>query len=129
MSAAKIPSPYVYRAEVISVYDGDTITVMLDLGMGIVRKAKCRLLGVDTPEIRTKSAAEKEAGYTARDRVRELILNKTVVLHSVAKPDKYGRLLVKVWAEDGSCVNELLIDEGLAIEYDGGKKISWASWT
>jgi micrococcal nuclease len=129
VSAAKIPSPYVYRAEVTSVYDGDTITVMLDLGMGINRKAKCRLLGVDTPEIRTKSAAEKKAGYTARDRVRELILGKTVLLHSVAKPDKYGRLLVKVWAHDGSCVNQLLIDEGLAREYDGGTKVPYASWT
>ena len=124
-----IPAPYVYRAKVLSVYDGDTITVSLDLGLSIEVKAKCRLLGIDTPEIRTKSAAEKKAAYTARDRVRDLILDKTVILHSVAKPDKYGRLLVKVWAEDGSCVNQLLIDEGLAREYDGGKKISWASWT
>ena len=126
---AVIPSPSVYRAEVLSVYDGDTITVMLDLGMGITRKAKCRLLGVDTPEIRTKSAAEKKAGYTARDRVRELILGKTVRLHSVAKPDKYGRLLVKVWVHDGSCVNDLLIDEGLARQYDGGTRVGWAAWT
>ena len=124
-----IPTPYVYRAKVLSVYDGDTITVSLDLGLSIEVKAKCRLLGIDTPEIRTKSAAEKEAAYTARDRVRDLVLGKTVILHSVAKPDKYGRLLVKVWAEDGSCVNQVLIDEGLAREYDGGKKISWSSWT
>ena len=124
-----IPTPYVYRAKVLSVYDGDTITVSLDLGLSIEVKAKCRLLGIDTPEIRTKSAAEKEAAYTARDRVRDLVLGKTVILHSVTKPDKYGRLLVKVWAEDGSCVNQVLIDEGLAREYDGGKKISWSSWT
>ena len=124
-----IPAPYVYRAKVLSVYDGDTITVSLDLGLSIEVKAKCRLLGIDTPEIRTKSAAEKEAAYTARDRVRDLILDKTVILHSVAKPDKYGRLLVKVWAEDGSCVNQLLIDEGLAREYDGGAKVAYASWT
>lgn len=127
--SVSIPAPYVYRAEVLSVYDGDTITVALDLGLSIKVRAKCRLLGIDTPEIRTKSAAEKEAAYTARDRVRELILGKTVVLHSVAKPDKYGRLLVKVWAEDGSCVNQLLIDEGLAREYDGGTKVAYASWT
>jgi micrococcal nuclease len=127
--SVSIPAPYVYRAEVLSVYDGDTITVALDLGLSIKVRAKCRLLGIDTPEIRTKSAAEKKAGYTARDRVRELILGKTVVLHSVAKPDKYGRLLVKVWAEDGSCVNQLLLDEGLAIDYDGGTKTPYASWT
>jgi micrococcal nuclease len=123
------PTAYVYRAQVLSVYDGDTITVMLDLGMSITRKASCRLDGIDTPEIRTKVAGEKEAAYAARDRVRELILGREVTLQSMSKPDKYGRLLVRVWAEDGVCVNELLLEEKHAIPYSGGKKISWASWT
>jgi micrococcal nuclease len=114
---------------VLSVYDGDTITVALDLGLSIKVRAKCRLLGIDTPEIRTKSAAEKKAAYTARDRVRGMILGETVLLHSVAKPDKYGRLLVKVWTQGGDCVNQVLLDEGLAREYDGGTKVSYASWT
>ena len=111
------------------MYDGDTITVMLDLGMSITRKASCRLDGIDTPEIRTKVAGEKEAAYAARDRVRELILGREVTLQSMSKPDKYGRLLVRVWTEDGVCVNELLLEEKHAIPYNGGKKISWASWT
>lgn len=123
------PPAYVYRAHVLSVYDGDTITVMLDLGMSITRKASCRLVGIDTPEIRTKVAGEKEAAYKARDRVRELILDKQVTIQSMSKPDKYGRLLVRIWTEDGQCINDLLISEGHAIVYDGGKKISWASWT
>ena len=123
------PPAYVYRAHVLSVYDGDTITVMLDLGMSITRKASCRLVGIDTPEIRTKVAGEKEAAYKARDRVRELVLDKQVTIQSMSKPDKYGRLLVKVWTDDGRCVNDLLIEEHHAIAYDGGKKISWVSWT
>lgn len=127
--ATTVPAPYVYRAEVLSVYDGDTITVALDLGLSIKVRAKCRLLGIDTPEIRTKSAAEKKAAYTARDRVRGMILGETVLLHSVAKPDKYGRLLVRVWTPEGDCVNQVLLDEGLAREYDGGTKVAYASWT
>ena len=126
---AEIPTPYVYRAEVLSVYDGDSITVVLDLGLGLGAKVKCRLLGIDTPEIRTKSAVEKKAGYKARDRLRDLILGKSVLLHSVKKPDKYGRLLVKVWTEENGFVNGVLLDEGLAREYDGGTKVSYASWT
>ena len=126
---AEIPTPYVYRAEVLSVYDGDTITVALDLGLNIGAKVKCRLLGIDTPEIRTKSAMEKKAGFKARDRLREMILGKRVVLHSVKRPDKYGRLLVKVWTEEDGFVNGVLLEEGLAREYDGGTKVSWASWT
>lgn len=123
------PTPYVYQAEVIGVYDGDTITVVLDLGMRITRKASCRLVGIDTPEIRTKTAGEKEAAYKARDRVRDLILDKQVTIQSISKPDKYGRLLVRVWTEDGRCVNDLLIAEEHAVPYDGGTKISWANWT
>jgi len=124
-----IPAAYVYRAHVLSVYDGDTITVMLDLGMNITRKANCRLEGIDTPEIRTKVAGEKKAAYAARERVRELILDRKVILQSISKPDKYGRLLVRVWTEGGVCVNDLLLEEKHAIAYDGGKKVSWAAWT
>ena len=119
-----VPTPYVYRAEVLSVYDGDTITVMIDLGLSIRVQAKCRLLGIDTPEIRTRNAAEKKMGYEARDRLRELVDGQWVVLHSVARPDKYGRLLVSVWAED-VCVNDAMIQEGLARPYDGGTRQSW----
>lgn len=123
------PSPYVYNAEVISVYDGDSITVLLDLGMKMTVKASCRLYGIDTPEVRSKVPGEKQAAYEAKDRVKSLILGKVVTLQSVQKPDKYGRLLVKVWTEEGQCVNDLLIAEHLAVAYDGGTKLSWANWT
>lgn len=122
------PTPYVYNAEVVSVYDGDSIAVLLDLGMKMTVKASCRLFGLDTPEIRSKVAGEKEAANKAKDRVKSLVLGKNVVVQSVQKPDKYGRLLVKVWTEEGLCLNDLLIEEKLAIAYDGGSKISWANW-
>ena len=123
------PTPYVYPAQIIKVYDGDSVTALIDMGVSITYKASCRLDGIDTPEIRTKVAGEKEAAYAARDRLRDLILDKWVTVLSVAKPDKYGRLLVRIWTEDGQCVNDLLISEGHAIAYDGGTKISWADWT
>jgi micrococcal nuclease len=109
---------------VLSVYDGDTITAMLDMGLDVQKKAKCRFLGIDTPELRTKSASEKKLGYAARDRLRDLILGKAITLQSVAKPDKYGRLLVRVWS-DGEFINDLMIEEGLARVYDGGKRQPW----
>ena len=52
-------TPYSYNAYVVSVYDGDTITVILDMGMGVQKKAKCRMYGIDTPELRGKTAKEK----------------------------------------------------------------------
>jgi|TARA_R110000824_G_scaffold156625_1_gene329787 micrococcal nuclease len=117
-------TPYAYNAYVVSVYDGDTITVILDMGMGVQKKAKCRLYGIDTPEIRGKTVREKTAAKVARDRVRELVNEKTVLIQSLTKPDKYGRLLVKVWIND-IYINDLLIEEGLARAYDGGKKSPW----
>lgn len=119
------PAPYVYRALILSVYDGDTVTAEIDLGMNIKRKVSCRLMGIDTPEIRGKTAYEKDLAKVARDRVRALIMDKWVILHSVAKPDKYGRLLAKIWDDDHGYVNQLLLDEGLAHEYDGGTKQLW----
>ena len=45
-------------------------------------------------------------------------------MQSLTKPDKYGRLLVKVWVDD-IYINGLMVDEGLARPYDGGKKAAW----
>jgi micrococcal nuclease len=120
-----IPAPFVYRAKVESVYDGDTLTATLDLGMSITRKCSCRLAGIDTPEVNSRVAAEKQAALLARSRLQELTLNKQVILESIEKPDKYGRLLVRIWTLDGVCVNDALLSENLARPYDGGAKTSW----
>ena len=117
-------TPYAYFSYIVSVYDGDSVTAILDMGMGVQKKAKCRLYGIDTPEMRGKTVREKTAAKVARDRVRELINEKTVLIQSMTKPDKYGRLLVKIWVGD-VYLNDLLIEEGLARAYDGGKKQPW----
>lgn len=123
------PTPYVYFAKVISVYDGDTLNLSIDLGMGISYNAKCRLEGLDTPELRSKDASERQAAATSKDSLLKLVEGKNLLVKSMTKPDKYGRLLVRIWTEDGNCVNETMISGGGALPYDGGKKFSWASIT
>jgi micrococcal nuclease len=123
------PQPFVYRAEVTSVYDGDSLRAVLDMGLSVRMKASCRLYGIDTPELRSRVPGEKEAAQKARDFVKGLVMGQVVVIESIEKPDKYGRLLVRVWTEDGVCVNDRLLEEGMARPYDGGEKISWAAWT
>lgn len=117
------PTPYVYNAVVTSNYDGDTLTATLDLGMGMTVKATCRLLGLDTPEMKS---AQKDQAKKAKTRLKELLGDGSVILHSTQKPDKYGRLLVLVY-KDGICANEVLIQEGLARAYDGGAKSDWSA--
>lgn len=110
------------EAKVLSVYDGDTIKVAFPSD-GTMYRWNCRLSGVDTPEIRTKDLKEKEYGYKVRDALREKILGK-IVRVKCGEFDKYGRLLLEVFLEDLS-VNQWLIDNKYAFEYDGGTKKQW----
>ena len=110
---------YEYKVKITSVYDGDTVTGDIDLGFEVwMHDQKFRLYGINTPELRTKDSDEKERGYAARDRLRELVLDKTVRIRSHGK-GKYGRWLVEIWIDDLSTksVNQMLIIEGHAAHY------------
>merc|ERR1719231_1697933 len=72
--------PDVRRARVVSVYDGDTITVAARHHKGSPALFKVRLAGIDAPEMRGGSAAEKQAALAARDFLRDLVLEKHVTL-------------------------------------------------
>ena len=107
--------PYCYKAKCISVYDGDTVTLDISLGFNItMHKQKARLLGINTPEVRGK---EREAGLVSRDRLRELIDGKDIIIATHKdKGGKYGRLLATIFL-DGVNINQQLVDEGLAKVY------------
>lgn len=119
--------PYYYIAEVVKVYDGDTCTCVVDLGFKTSVKIKVRLVGIDTPEIRTKDDEEKVRGYASRDWLREKILDKKVLLHTSDK-GKFGRWLGTIWNLEENkplfenSYNKQLINEGHAKEYFGGKR-------
>lgn len=106
--------PYVYKAEIISVYDGDTCTAIVDLGMNVNIEIKIRLAGINAPEIRGK---ERDKGLIVRDYLRELILNKSVIIKTQKdKTGKYGRWIADIWINEVN-VNELLIVKGYAVPY------------
>lgn len=109
---------YEYRALITKVYDGDTLTADIDLGFKLwAKKIKLRLIGIDTPEIRTKDPEEKALAIKARDRVRELCLGKEVII-TTRRKGKYGRWLASVYIEEGDLdITRFLIAEGLAKEY------------
>lgn len=120
---------YEYKGTIVSVYDADTCTVLLDLGFNTFRKERVRLYGIDTPELRTRNKKEKEAGYFARDFVRELILDKEVTIKTYKdKKGKFGRYLVEIILDNKKNLNKLLIKKSLAKEYFGGKKVLFKDW-
>jgi micrococcal nuclease len=107
---------YEYRAHVIKVYDGDTITVNLDLGFFTwIKNQTIRLSGINTPEIKGE---ERPNGLISRDRLRELILDKEVIIKTEKdSKGKYGRWLGTIYLDEVN-INEQLISEGLAEKYE-----------
>jgi micrococcal nuclease len=100
------------------VYDGDTCTVDIDLGLSTwIRGEKIRLYRINAPELR---GAEREAGLQARDFLRGQIEGKKVLIQTIKdRKEKFGRYLAEIWleADDGSRVNinDLLVQQGHAI--------------
>jgi endonuclease YncB( thermonuclease family) len=114
-------TPFVYNAILDRVVDGDTIDVVLDLGFDVkLHKQRVRLAGIDTPESRTRNLEEKALGLKAKDRLIELCVGSFKV-QSLGK-GKYGRILGIPYTENNQSICQILIDEGHAVEYWGGKK-------
>ena len=106
---------YEYRAFVRKVYDGDTVTVDIDLGFDVVLKdQKIRLTKINAPEVRGDQRPE---GLKSRDALRDKIGNKWIRIKTQKdKKGKYGRWLGELWLDD-ECVNDWLLKEGYAKEY------------
>jgi len=112
---------------VIRVYDGDTITVAsrLPYAASPLYRFQIRLVGIDCPEIKAKSALAQDAKRT----VEQLCLHRYVRLKVSPHPDKFGRVLADVFVTGDNKkevhVNALLVERGLAVAYDGGTKKEW----
>ncbi len=105
---------YQYKARIIDVYDGDTVTAMVDLGFYHFQQMKFRLYGINTPEIRGE---ERERGLVVRDIMRAMILDKEVTINSYKdKQEKYGRYLANIIVDDID-LNLWLVQNGHAEEY------------
>lgn len=103
---------YEYNATVTKVYDGDTITVDIDLGLNMIFTGqKIRLFGIDTPEVR---GDEREEGLKSRDWLQGMILGKSILIRTIKdKKGKYGRYLGKIYIGN-LCLNDELVTLGLA---------------
>ena len=125
---------YEYRATLCDVVDGDTVDVDIDLGFGIwMKDERVRIMGIDTPESRTRDLVEKKFGLAAKKRITELLAGDRVVLKTqVARngedmKGKFGRILGDFVCYDHlndrhSTVTQILVQEGHAVEYHGQSK-------
>ena len=122
-----------YNFRVVSidkVLDGDTIDVTIDLGFDLYKKERVRIAGVDTPEKRTRDLEEKALGIDATNWLKEKLTETikgdeelTIRTELKGGVGKYGRLLGWLYVgESNLSLNEQMITEGYAWEYDGGTK-------
>ena len=124
---------YEYRATIVKVIDGDTVDVDIDLGFGIVLSdERVRIMGIDTPESRTRDKVEKKFGLAAKARLKQL-LGKTCTLKTQINKNgedmkgKFGRILgdFDVYnnkTDSWQPVTKVLVSEGHAVPYHGQNK-------
>jgi micrococcal nuclease len=126
---------YEYRCKVLKVVDGDTVDVDIDLGFGIVLKdERVRLMGIDTPESRTRDKVEKVFGNASKKRLKEMLDNKSgpILKTQINKKGedmkgKFGRILgdftvYHAQTDSWRLVTEIMVEEGHAVAYFGGSK-------
>ena len=124
-------SCYNFRVtEINKVLDGDTIDVTIDLGFDLYKKERVRVAGVDTPEKRTRDKEEKALGIDATNWLKKKLEDtiagdEELSIRTELKGGvgKYGRLLGWLYiGDDTISLNEQMITEGYAWDYDGGTK-------
>lgn len=124
---------YEYRATIIKVIDGDTVDVDIDLGFGILLKdERVRIMGIDTPESRTRDKVEKKFGLAAKARLKQLLGKSCTLKTQINKngedmKGKFGRILGDFHVYDSSTdsyrnVTEIMISEYHAVAYHGQAK-------
>ncbi len=119
---------YEYRVTIIKVVDGDTVDVDIDLGFGIsLNNERVRIMGIDTPESRTRDKVEKKFGLASKARLKELLGKKSVLKTQINKKGedmkgKFGRVLGDFVTDSGKMITEIMIKEGHCVPYFGGSK-------
>ena len=100
---------YTYRAFVMGVYDGDTITVRVDLGFHTFVEQRLRLARINAWEVR---GTERPAGLLARDWLRSQILGKDVTVTTEQdKQGKYGRYVAEIILDGGNLSDALVANQ------------------
>ena len=122
---------YNYNARCTRVVDGDTIDATIDLGFGVSIDKRIRLAGINAPESRTRNKVEKKLGLAAKERLIEMLDGAANCFElESTELGKYGRVLGRLHINKLAgkdvltqiCINDSLVKEGYAVEYDGGKR-------
>lgn len=126
---------YEYRAKILRVVDGDTVDVDIDLGFGVwMHKERVRMMGIDTPESRTRDKVEKKFGLASKEYVKAYlpigsmqVLKTEIDKSGEDKKGKFGRILGDFLVYDSKedaqkKLTEIMISQGYGVAYHGQNK-------
>ena len=137
----KEPCEFIYNITAVEkIVDGDTIDAVFDLGFDVRICNRIRLLGIDTPEKRTRDLEEKFYGKLSTAALKSwvhwaIMSDRDDIDIEIRCPEadsrgKFGRILGEVWINCNSegeyggwtNVNSWLCENGYAVGYTGGSK-------
>ena len=112
-----------YDVVLLKCVDGDTVDVDIDLGFGMIyKKQRVRMMGIDTPESRTRDLEEKFYGKASKAHLTKILNGQDVQLVSHDK-GKFGRILGELYIGNSNfSVNQQMIKEYHAVPYFGQSK-------
>ncbi len=112
-------------ADVVRVIDGDSFVVRAHVWPRHVVQENIRLAGVDVPELRGRCPWERGRARVAKAFVQRMIAGQRVRLYNLRR-GKF-RYLAELRTAAGDDMAELLIANGFARLYDGGKRQGWCA--
>jgi micrococcal nuclease len=117
---------YQYKVSVVKVVDGDTLDVNIDLGFGMTyKKQRVRMMGIDTPESRTRDKVEKLFGKASKKHLKKLLESAESISLISHDKGKFGRILGEIYIHNDDAelnVNQKMIDDCHAVPYTGENK-------
>jgi micrococcal nuclease len=112
-------------ASVRRVVDGDTLVIRARIWLGQTVETTVRVAGIDAPERRGRCPRERALARRATDRLKALLADGAAVLRDVRHGKYAGRVLARVATPAGADVGAILVREGLARPYRGGRRRGW----
>ncbi|MXZ02186.1 MAG: hypothetical protein F4Y88_00475 [Chloroflexi bacterium] len=113
-----------YSVEILRVMDGDTLEVEIDeIKVEGLKNQTVRIFGIDTPETRTTNAFEKACGNWSKKRANDFVSSDgQYVLVTEFEDGGFSRILGDIRSPEGVTLSKFMLDEGLAVEYEGGTR-------